>query len=272
MPSAVSEWCNLLIRWIHVLAGIFWIGQTYYFTKLEGRMALDAETAQNSGRLPQVWLVHSGSFSLVEKQASPKAVPAKLYWFRWEALITWISGFLLLGLLYYSGGLLLDDSVSNIGMGTGVAIGLGTLIVGFAVYEGIWMSPLGRMPLLAGTICYLLIVALAYGLTHLISGRAAYIHVGALFGTIMTANVWMRILPATRKMLNAIREGKPVDLELSERAKGRTIHNTYMTVPLIFLMISNHFPTATYGANYNWLIRSVLVLAGAVSAKWIYKP
>jgi uncharacterized membrane protein len=271
MPPAVSEWSNLILRWIHVLAGIFWIGQTYYFTKLEGRMALDEEAARNSGRLPQVWLVHSGSFSVVEKQASPKSVPAKFYWFRWEALITWISGFLLLGLLYYSGGLLLDDSVSNIGMGMGVAIGLGTLLVGFSVYEGIWMSPLGRKPLLAGTICYFLVVALAYGLTHLISGRAAYIHIGALFGTIMAANVWMRILPATRRMLDALREGKTVDLKLAEKAKGRTIHNTYMTVPLIFLMISNHFPTATYGANYNWLILSALVLAGGVSAKFIYK-
>jgi len=272
MPPAISEWSNLILRWIHVLAGIFWIGQTYYFTKLEGRMALDQETAQDSGRLPQVWLVHSGSFSLVEKQASPKAVPAKFYWFRWEALITWVSGFLLLGLLYYSGGLLLDDSVSNIGMGTGIAIGLGALIVGFSVYEGIWMSPLGRKPLLASTICFLLVVALAYGLTHLISGRAAYIHIGALFGTIMTANVWMRILPATRKMLTAIREGKPVDLKLAESAKGRTLHNTYMTVPLIFLMISNHFPTATYGTSYNWLILSALVLAGSVAAKFIYSP
>jgi uncharacterized membrane protein len=271
MPAAVSEWSNLILRWIHVLAGIFWIGQTYYFTKLEGRMALDEETARNSGRLPQVWLVHSGSFSVVEKQASPKGVPEKFYWFRWEALITWISGFLLLGLLYYSGGLMLDDSVSNIGMGAAVAIGLGTLIVGFAVYEGIWMSPLGRTPVLAGTICYLLVVALAYGLTHLISGRAAYIHIGALFGTIMAANVWMGILPATRRMLGAIREGKPIDAKQAERAKNRTIHNTYMTVPLIFLMISNHFPTATYGASYNWGILSVLVLAGAVAAKWIYK-
>jgi uncharacterized membrane protein len=156
-------------------------------------------------------------------------------------------------------------------MGTGVAIGLGTLFLGFAVYEGIWRSPVGRMPLLAGTICYLLVVALAYALTHLISGRAAYIHVGALFGTIMAANVWMGILPATRKMLAAIREGKPIDQKLSERAKNRTIHNTYMTVPLIFLMLSNHFPTATYGADYNWVILSILVLAGAVSAKLIYK-
>ena len=271
MPPAVSEWSNLILRWIHVLAGIFWIGQTYYFTKLEGRMALDEEAARAAGRTTQVWMVHSGSFSLVEKHTSLKSVPTKFYWFRWEALITWVSGFLLLGLLYYSGGLLLDDSVSSIGLGAGVAIGLGTLIVGFSVYEGIWSSPLGRSPLLAAMICYLLVVALAYGLTHVISGRAAYIHIGALFGTIMAANVWMRILPATRKMLTAVREGKPLDVELGEKAKARTIHNTYMTVPLIFLMISNHFPTATYGANYNWLILSALVLAGAIAAKFIYR-
>src|SRR5258708_19422794 len=151
MPPAVSEWSNLILRWIHVLAGIFWIGQTYYFTKLEGRMALDEETARNSGRLPQVWLVHSGSFSLVEKQASPKSVPAKFYWFRWEALLTWISGFLLLGLLYYSGGLLLDDSVSNISMGMGWAIGLGTRFLGFTLYAVIYTSPLARTPVLPGT-------------------------------------------------------------------------------------------------------------------------
>ena len=271
MPPAVSEWSNLILRWTHVLSGIFWIGQTYFFTKLDARMALDEKAARAAERNPQVWMVHSGSFSLVEKHASPKSVPAKFYWFRWEALITWISGFLLLGLLYYSGGLLLDDSVSKIGMGTGVAIGLGTLLVGFTVYEGIWSSPLGRAPVLAATICFLLVVALAYGLTHIISGRAAYIHIGALFGTIMAANVWMRILPATSKMLNAVREGRPVDLELSERAKARTIHNTYMVVPLIFLMLSNHFPTATYGADYNWLILSALVLAGAIAAKFIYR-
>ena len=272
MPPIVSEWTGLFLRWIHILAGIYWIGQTYYFTKLEGRMGLDEDAAKKEGRLPQVWLVHSGSFSVVEKQSSPKAVPRKFYWFRWEALTTWVSGFLLLGLLYYSGGLLLDDSVSSIGIGAGVAIGLSTLILGFAVYEGIYRSPLARTPVLAGTICYLLVVALAYALTHVLSGRAAYIHIGALFGTIMAANVWMGILPATRKMLASIREGKPIDQKLAERAKGRTIHNTYMTIPVIFLMISNHFPTATYGANYNWLILSVVVLGGGIAAKFVYKP
>ena len=264
MPPAVSEWSNLILRWIHVLAGIFWIGQTYYFTKLEGRMALDEEAARNAGQAPAGLAGAQRKFFRSSKsRLRRKSVPAKFYWFRWEALVTWISGFLLLGLLYYSGGLLLDDSVSNIGMGMGVAIGLGTLIVGFAVYEGIWRSPLGRTPLLAGTICYLLVVALAYGLTHVISGRAAYIHIGALFGTIMAANVWMGILPATRKMLESIREGKPIDQKLAERAKDRTIHNTYMTVPLIFLMISNHFPTATYGTSLQLADSRPLLVAGA---------
>jgi len=272
MPPLVSEWINLFLRWIHILAGIFWVGQTYYFTKLEGRMGLDESAARAAGRLPQVWLVHSGAFSVVEKQTSPKILPTKLYWFRWEALITWVSGFLLLGALYYSGGLLLDDSVSSIGLGAGVAIGLGTLIVGFAVYEAIWMSPLGDSVVLATIISYLLVVALAYGLTHPISGRAAYIHVGALFGTIMTGNVWMTILPATRKMLAAMREGKQLDLKLAERAKRATIHNTYMVVPLIFLMISNHFPTSTYGRSDNWVILSLMVLAGGIATKFIYKP
>jgi len=235
-------------------------------------MAADEEAARAAGRAPQVWMVHSGSFSLVEKQTSPKLLPTKLYWFRWEALITWVSGFLLLVLLYYSGGLLLDDSVSNIGLWTGIAIGLGTLFLGFTVYEGLWMSPLGRLPVLAATISYILVVALSYCLTHVLSGRAAYIHVGALFGTIMTANDWMHILPATRKMLAALREGKAPDLRLAERAKRCTIHNTYMTVPLIFIMISNHFPTATYGRSDNWLILSALVLAGGFAAHWIYKP
>jgi uncharacterized membrane protein len=272
MPPVVSEWINLFLRWIHILAAIFWVGQTYYFMKLEGRMALDEKDALAAGRPPQVWLVHSGSFSIVEKQTSLKLLPTKLYVFRWEALITWVSGFLLLGALYYSGGLLLDDSVSKIGLGTGVAIGLGTLIVGFIAYEGIWMSPLGDSPILTTAISYVLVVALAYGLTHVISGRAAYIHVGALFGTIMTANVWMHIIPATRKMLAAMREGKTPDPKLGERAKRCTVHNTYMVVPLIFLMISNHFPTATYGTSYNWVILSVLVLAGGIAAKFIYKP
>jgi uncharacterized membrane protein len=183
--------------------------------------------------------------------------------------MTWISGFLLLGLLYYSDGLLLDSSVSQISMGAGIALGIGTLIVGWIVYDLIWVSPLGRIPLVSGTICYVLMVVLAYGLTHLLSGRAAYIHIGALFGTIMSANVWVRILPASRKMLAAVKQGREPDMTLGARAKARTVHNTYMTLPVIFIMISNHFH-GTYGSSYNWLILSALILGGGITAHLVY--
>lgn len=271
MPPVVSEWSNLVLRWFHVFAGILWIGQTYYFTKLDGRLSREEAAEQAGGPPAQVWMVHSGGFYVVERQRTVRMLPTKLHWFRWEALFTWISGFLLLGLLYYSGGLLLDDSVSHISMGAAVAIGIGLLIVGWALYDLLWTSPLGRSPWIAGTICYLAVVGIAYGLTHIFSGRAAYIHVGALFGTIMTLNVWMRILPASRKMLNALKEGKTPDMTLGVRAKARTVHNTYMAVPVVFLMISNHFPAVTYGQSYNWLILSALVLVGGIISKFLYQ-
>ena len=269
MTPEISEWSNLILRWIHVFVAILWIGQTYYFTKLDLRLNEAEQNPPADGGPAQVWMVHSGGFSVAERQSTPKLLPTKLHWFRWEALLTWISGFLLLGLLYYSDGLLLDSSVSQISMGAGIAIGIGTLIVGWIVYDLIWVSPLGRIPLVSGTICYFLIVALAYGLTHLLSGRAAYIHIGALFGTIMSANVWARILPASRKMLAAVKQGREPDMTLGARAKARTVHNTYMTLPVIFIMISNHFP-GTYGSSYNWLILSALILAGGITAHLVY--
>jgi uncharacterized membrane protein len=269
MPPAVSEWSNLILRVIHVFTAVLWIGQTYYFTKLDQRLRHEEDALSATGGTAQVWQVHSGGFFIAERQSTPKLLPSKLHWFRYEALLTWISGFLLLGLLYYSDGLLLDSSVSQITMGTGIAIGIGTLVIGWLVYDLLWSSPLARVPLVAGTISYLLVVALIYALTHLLSGRAAYIHIGALFGTIMTANVWSRILPASRNMLKAVKEGRQPDMTLGERAKARTHHNTYMTIPLIFLMVSNHFP-GTYGSSYNWQILSVLILVGGIAAKLVY--
>jgi uncharacterized membrane protein len=269
MPPAVSEWSNLILRVTHVFVAILWIGQTYYFTKLDQRLTQEEKASRASAGTAQVWMVHSGGFFIAERQSTPKLLPSTLHWFRWEALMTWLSGFLLLGLLYYSDGLLLDSSVSSIGMGAGVAIGIGTLVAGWLVYDLLWTSPLGGSPVVAGTISYILVVALIYALTHLLSGRAAYIHIGALFGTIMSANVWAKILPASRNMLNAVKQGRQADMTLGSRAKARTIHNTYMTIPVIFIMVSNHFP-GTYGSSYNWLILSVLILAGGIAAKLIY--
>jgi uncharacterized membrane protein len=261
MPPQVSEWSNLVLRWFHVFVAILWVGQTYYFTKLARALAEDGAPA---------WMAQSGEVYVAEKRGTQKLPPAKLLSIRWEALATWLSGFLLLGLLYYSNGMLLNDG-AGIGMGAGVGIGIGLLLVGWTVYDLLWISPLGRSPAVAGVICYLLLVALAYGLVQVFSGRAAYIHIGSLLGTILTANLFMRILPAQRRLLAAAEQGQPPDAVLLARVKSRSRHNLLLVVPVVFLMISNHFPLATYGRSDNWLILSILVLVGALAAKLLYR-
>ena len=258
------EWINLAARWIHIYVAILWVGQTYFFMWIEGR--LTEGEAEDAGK---VWMVHSGGFYVVEKQKIPELLPRTLHWFKWEAAFTWLSGMVLLIVVYYMGGLLVDTSVADISAGQGAAIGLGMLAVSWAVYDLLWLSPLAKTEWLAATISFVLVVAVAFGLTKVFSGRAAYMHVGAMFGTLMAANVWMRILPAQRQMVAALQEGKPADLTLATRAKFRSKHNSFMVVPLIFIMVSNHFPVATYGNNYGWLVLSVLVLAGWGAARLI---
>ncbi|MBI2956798.1 MAG: urate hydroxylase PuuD [Acidobacteria bacterium] len=256
-----SEWFHLALRWFHVFAGILWIGQTWFFTWLDRRFSENESNAAGAAS-GQVWMVHSGGFYIVEKQRGVEVLPARLHWFRWEAALTWLSGFVLLLWVYYWGGALVDADVADLHPGTAAALGLGVLVLGWVVYDALWTSPLARAEATGAALSFLLLAAASYGLTQIFSGRAAYIHVGALLGTIMTANVWLRILPAQRAMLAAAREGKPVDLSLSARARQRTKHNTYMVVPVVFLMVSNHFPVATYGHRYNWAILLLLILLG----------
>jgi uncharacterized membrane protein len=255
-----SEWANLIVRWTHVFAGILWVGTTYYFTWLDGRFA-ELEKSQ-SGAKPNVWMVHSGGFYVVEKQKTPALMAGKLHWFRFEALITWLSGILLLGVVYYMGGALVDPDVVRLTPWQATGIGLGAIVAGWVVYDVLWSSPLAKNETVGAVLSYALIVAAAYGLSRVFSGRGAYIHVGAMLGTLMTLNVWMRILPAQKKMVAALAAGQPPDLALGARAKQRSKHNTFMVVPVVFTMISNHFPTATYGEKYAWVILSTLVLIG----------
>ena len=270
LDPTLSEWLNLLLRWTHVFAGIMWVGTTYYFTWLDARLTEEEKAAMNTGVVPQVWMVHSGGFYVVERRKVPELASRALHWFRWEAGTTWLSGFALLILIYYlGGGALIDPDVRELSLGIAVAIGIGVILVCGVVYDVLMQTPLARNEKAFAAVAYVLIVAVTYGLTNVFSARAAYIHVGAIFGTIMAANVWMHILPAQKKMIAALNEGRKPDERLSAQAKLRSKQNTFMAVPVVFLMISNHFPGVTYGDRYNWIILSILVLLGWIAAKFI---
>ena len=269
IDPTISEWLNLILRWIHVFAGIMWVGTTYYFTWLDARLNEEERNVSGSGPA-QIWMVHSGGFYVVEKRKVPDLVSRTLHWFRWEAGTTWLSGLALMIVVYYAGGgALVDADVLDISVAAAVGLGVSVLLLAWIIYDLLMLSPIGRKEKLFAVVAYVLIVLISYGLTRVFSGRAAYIHLGAMLGTIMAANVWMRILPAQRKMIAAINEGKPPNQALAAQAKLRSKQNTFMAVPVVFIMISNHFPGVTYGDRYSWAILSILVLLGWIAAKFI---
>jgi uncharacterized membrane protein len=239
----MQEWLNLAIRWTHVFAGIMWIGQTYFFTWLD-------HTLHQEGN---VWMVHSGGFYVVDKKGAGVLLPQKLHWFKWEAATTWISGFFLMGLVYYGGGLMTRNEA---------ALSIALLVTGWFVYDVLWLA-LETREAAGVVISYILLVGAIFMMTRLFSNsRAAYMQIGAMLGTFMAANVWVRILPAQRKLIAAAQDGREPDLRLAERAKQRSKQNTFMVLPVVFIMISNHFPVATYGSQYNWIVLAALVLVG----------
>jgi len=270
LNPTISEWLNLIFRWVHVFAGIMWVGTTYYFTWLDARLTEEEKAMANTGDTAQIWMVHSGGFYVVEKRKVPDLASRTLHWFRWEAGTTWLSGVALLILAYYvGGGAMIDRDVADISVTQAAALGVGVLVIGWFVYDLMVKSPLGKNEKVFAVIAYVLIVATTYGLTRVISGRATYIHIGALFGTIMAGNVWMRILPAQKKMIAAVKEGKKPDEALAAQAKFRSKQNTFMAVPVVFLMLSgSHFGGSTTG-GYDWLHLAVLVPAGWIAAKFI---
>ena len=268
MNSAVSEWLNLGLRWLHIFSAILWVGQTYYFTWLD-RQFSKIERGATDGKRSAVWMVHSGGFYTVEKQKSLGVAPLLVHWFRWEAMLTWLSGLALLTLVYYASSGFIDPDVAKISQGHGILIGIAVVIGGWVIYDLAVRSVLGKSESVFAVFAFLATGALSWGLLHAFSARAAYLHVGALFGTIMTLNVWQRILPTQRRMIAAAAAGAAFDAKLGAQAKLRTKHNTFMAVPVVFLMISNHFPVATYGNKYSWEILLALVVAGGAAAKVI---
>lgn len=260
MDPHLRELFDLFIRWLHLIAGIMWIGNSMLFNWLDRNMKKQEGDPHLLGR--EYWL-HGGGFYTVEKRTQPDGtLPPWFQIFKWQSYTTWISGFFLLAVVYYlSSGLLVDPTVANISHGTGVAIGLGTLAGGFLIYDLLWRSPIGKHQQLAVAISLALLFAVGYGLLMVLSPRAAFLHVGALIGTFMSGNVFFHIIPSQKKMVEKLQAGGEHDLNLGAAAKTRSIHNNYLTFPMLFLMLSNHFPSV-YGHGMAAVLLAVLILGG----------
>jgi uncharacterized membrane protein len=250
----LRDWLNLILRWAHVFAAIMWVGQTFFFTWLDRRF----HTEQN------VWMVHSGGFYIVDKQKVPKLMSQTLHWFKWEAAFTWLTGISLFILVYYTGGMLQPGRFT---VPQQIGISVAGFIVGWLVYDLLWISPLARYELPLVAISYLLLAGAIYGYSQVFDGRTLYLQTGAMLGTFMAWNVWVRILPAQRQLIAATKAGEAPDMRLADRAKQRSKQNTFIVLPVVMMMLSQHFPVATNG--YSWIVLCVLILAGWGVAKLI---
>lgn len=260
MEAHLTEWLNLSIRWIHMITGIAWIGASFYFVWLENNLN---RANPRDGLSGDLWAIHGGGIYHLEKyKLAPPKMPDNLHWFKWEAYFTWLSGVALLTVVFYlNPTLYLIAPGVDIAPAAAVAIGIGSLVAGWFIYDFLCDSPLGKTPALLGLVLFVLIVGAAWGFTHVFSGRGSYIHVGALIGTIMVGNVFRIIMPAQRALVKAIEENRTPDPVLPAKGLLRSRHNNYFTLPVLFIMISNHFPS-TYGSQYNWLILAgIAVLA-----------
>ena len=257
-----EAWANLAVRWLHLIAGIAWIGSSFYFMWLDSHLKPGAE--RREGVAGELWSVHSGGFyRQIKFMVAPSEMPDELHWFKWEAYTTWISGFLLLSLIFYVGAdlNLVDKAKLDLAPWQAVGLGVGSLVAGWVVYDGLCRSPLGQDLKLFGAVWFGLLVAAAYGLTRVFADLGAFMHVGAIIGTVMAANVFMIIIPNQRKVVAQVLAGETPDPSLGKQAKQRSVHNNYMTLPVLFIMISNHYPMI-FAAPLNWLWLAGLGVAG----------
>lgn len=268
MDAYLLDWANLLIRWLHLIAGIAWIGASFYFVMLDTSLTppKKAEDARR-GVFGELWAVHGGGFYCSQKfLTGPKGEPLSndLHWSKWEAYTTWLSGMGMMAVIYWFGAssYLIDTSVMALSPMVAVAISIAFLAAGWLIYDLLCRSLMGRDLLLAGLL-FLLVMLANWALHQVFSARAAYIHVGAMLGTIMAANVFVHIIPGQKRMVAQIRAGDPVDPRPGQIGKQRSVHNTYFTLPVLFTMISNHYPM-TYAHPNNWLVLGVLMVAGVL--------
>ena len=262
MEAHLLEWLNLSVRWVHMITGVAWIGASFYFVWLENNLN---RVNPKSGLAGDLWAIHGGGIYHLEKyKLAPPTMPDNLHWFKWEAYFTWMSGIALLCVVFYSNPTLyLLAPGSTLSGPEGVAIGIGSLFIGWFVYSFLCDSALGKRPALLGFILFVLIIGAAYGFSKVFSGRGAYLHVGAIIGTIMVGNVFRIIMPAQRALVAAIAENRTPDPALPAKGLLRSRHNNYFTLPVLFIMISNHFPS-TYGSQYNWLILAGIAVAAVL--------
>ncbi len=267
MEAWLVDWLNLLGRWLHFIVGIAWIGSSFYFIWLDNHLRPPANPDdEERGVGGEVWSVHGGGFYRAEKfRVAPPALPETLHWFKWEAYTTWLSGMFLLVLIYWYGAevYLIDPSVAALTPATAIALSAGFIAGGWLIYDLLCRSPIGASETVLAPVLFLLVALLAWGLSQLFGGRAAYIHFGVVLGTIMVANVFFVIIPGQKQMVAAAERGEAPDPAPGIRAKQRSVHNTYFTLPVLFAMISNHF-AMTYGHEHAWVILVAITLAGAL--------
>jgi uncharacterized membrane protein len=265
LGSYTTDWLDLLLRWLHVIAGIVWIGSSFYFIALDNHLRPPAdERDREAGVGGEAWEIHGGGFYQVQKYTvAPRALPEPLHWFKWEAYTTWLSGFALLVVLYYvhADTYLIDKSVADLSTWEAIVISVALLVAAWLVYDALCRL-LGGRPLVLAAVLLCVITLAAWGISHLFSGRATYIQVGAMIGTMMVGNVFFVIIPAHWELVRAKRAGREPDPAANARGKLRSVHNNYLTLPVVFTMISNHFPF-TYGHSYSWLVLVVLLVIGA---------
>ncbi len=268
MPAYALDWANLLVRWAHLIAGISWIGASFYFVWLDDHLTAPAkpEDARN-GMAGELWAVHGGGFYHNQKYLTgPKRepLPLDLHWFKWEAYSTWLTGMALLAVIYWAGAAtyLIDRSVLDLSVPAALGLSVASIAAGWLGYDALCRL-LGARPRLLWTAVAAFLLLLDYALFHLFGGRAAALHVGAVIGTIMVANVFFVIIPGQRAMLAQIRAGRVPDPRPGQLGKMRSVHNTYLTLPVLFTMISNHYPLV-YGGRYGWLVLAGLGAAGVL--------
>ena len=262
LDQYTTDWLNLLTRWLHVIAAIAWIGSSFYFIALDNHLRPPRDADEGVGG--ESWEIHGGGFYRIHKyRIAPKELPEPLHWFKWEAYTTWLSGFALLVVLYYfhADEYLIDKSVADLSVWEAVVISIALLATAWLVYDGLCRVLGSHQLVLAATLLALTTLA-AWGISHLFSGRATYIQIGAMLGTMMVGNVFFVIIPAHWELVRAKEAGREPDPVWNERAKLRSVHNNYLTLPVVFTMLSNHF-AFTYAHSYSWLILVVLLVIGA---------